>query len=293
MTANIQLIVTGDMEVKSLADSLKSHFPGVREGQDVTWLKPRRSHGATSSRLRADSEPSTAMTNLAKAMVAEAIAGKTGEPADLVIVVDDVELDNVGQEQVVAGLFRKAVRAELERRRHSSSMGTHDRNVRSVRERCSFHVLRPMPEAYFFGDPLALQRAGAIRPPLLLHATDVEEFEVTDPAWLPICHATNQRHAACGRDWWRHEIHPKEYIAHLVGHSDPVGYNETVNGAAALASLNWPEVPKVVGDVTFARALFQDIADWFNVISPMPGLTSDVFYPGKGIRNDALLIRNM
>jgi len=259
----------------------------------VTWPKPRRTPGSTSNRLRADAEPSTAMTNLAKAMVAEVIAGRTGAPADLVIVIDDVELDNMGQEQIVASLFRKAVRAELDRRRHNSDMRTHDRNVQSVRERCSFHVLRPMPEAYFFGDPLALQRAGAIQSPILLNTTDVEEFEVTDPAWLPICHATNQQHAACGRHWWRHEIHPKEYLAHLVGQNDPIGYSETIHGAAALANLNWPEVPKVAGDVMFARALFQDIADWFDVTSPMPGLTSDLFYPGKGIRHDALLIRNM
>jgi len=291
--ARIQLIVTGDMEVKSLADSLRVHFPNVRGGQDVTWLKPRRSPGSTSSRLRADAEPSTAMKNLAKAMVAEVIAGRIGEPADLVIVIDDVELDNLGQEQIVAGLFRKAVRADLERRRHNSDMRTHGRNVQSVRERCSFHVLKPMPEAYFFGDPLALQRAGAVQPPLLLNKTDVEEFEVTDPAWLPICQANNQRHAACGRHWWRHQLHPKEYLAHLVGQNDQIGYSETVQGAAALASLNWPGLPKVAGDITFARALFQDIADWFDEISPMPGLTSNVFYPGMGARHDSLLIRNM
>jgi hypothetical protein len=289
----IQLIVTGDMEVKSLADSLRAHFPNVRGGQDVVWPKPRRSPGATSSRLRADADPSTAMKNLAKAMVAEAIAGRMGEPADLVIVIDDVELDNVGQEHIVANLFRKAVSAELERREQNSDMRTHQRNVKVVRERCSFHVLRPMPEAYFFGDPVALQRAGAREPPILLDTMDVEQFEAADPAWLPFCHATNQQHATLGRHWWRHELHPKEYLAHLVGKNDPIGYSETVHGASALASLNWPQVPKGASDAIFARALFQDIADWFDIASPIPGGTSDVFYPGKGIRHDTLLIRNM
>ena len=33
-----------------------------------------------------------------------------------------------------------------------------------VRERCSFHLFRPMTEAYFFGDATALQRAGVSRP---------------------------------------------------------------------------------------------------------------------------------
>ena len=281
------------MEVKSLADSLRAHFPDVRGGQDVVWLKPRRSPGSTSSRLRADAEPSTAMMNLAKAMVAEVIAGRTGVPADLVIVIDDVELDNLGQEQIVAHHFRNAVRAELERRKENSDMRTHERNVQRVRECCSFHVLRPMPESYFFGDPLALKRAGAMQSPILLDKSDVEKFEAADPIWLPTCHAANQKHAASGRYWWRQELHPKEYLAHLVGRDDPVGYSETVHGAAALASLDWPNVPKVVGDATFARALFQDIADWFYMESPMPGQISNVFYPDMGVRRDTLLIRNM
>jgi hypothetical protein len=290
----VRLLVTGDMEVKSLAQSFQSQFPAERDGRDVKWLKPRRSQCATSHRLWPGKDPSRPMCDLARAMIAEVITGRQGDPVDLVIVVEDVELDNLGQEEVIADHFRRAVLKEFAERAQAWDMRTVERNRQRVQACCSFHVLRPMPEAYFFGDPLALQRAG-IRPevPQLRHPTDVESFEVIDTNWLPSCHAINHQHALAGRTWWLNERHPKDYLQHLLVTHYDASYSETLQGAAALAQLNWPMLPKEEGDARFVRALFQDLADWFEVDSPILGQTANAFYPEKHIRRESLLLRNM
>jgi hypothetical protein len=292
--AQVRLLVTGDMEVKSLAESFKAQFPAERQGDDVTWLKPRRSQCSTSHRLRAGANPSTPMRELARAMLSEVLVGRQGSPVDLVVVVEDVELDNLGQEDIVADHFRRAVQIELDERARGWDMRTSERNAQRVRDCCSFHVLRPMPEAYFFGDPQALQRAG-LRPelPRLIHATDVESFEVNDAAWLPRCREINGTQAELGRNWWLHERHPKGYLEHLLDVHHGVTYNETSHGAAALGGLNWPIVPKVEADAPFVRALFQDLSDWFEVGSPISGPTANAFYPQRHIRRHSLLLRNM
>lgn len=290
----VRLLVTGDMEVKSLAQSFQAQFPTERDGQDVKWLKPRRSQCATSHRLRPDQDPSRPMCDLARAMLAEVITGRHGDPVDLVVVVEDVELGNLGQEEIIADHFRRAVLQVFGEKAREWDMRTTERNRQRVRECCSFHVLRPMPEAYFFGDPLALQRAG-VRPevPRLRDATDVESFEAIDTTWLPSCHAVNKQQALSGRAWWLQERHPKEYLQHLLATHYDASYSETLQGAAALADLNWPVLPKEDGDARFVRALFQDLADWFEVASPIGGQTASAFYPEKHILRESLLLRNM
>ncbi len=57
----------------------------------------------------------------------------------------------------------------------------------------ALRVSRTLVEAYFFADPAALERAGAIHPssfdPL---ARDVEDFEVSDPPFLAPPHGTDK-----------------------------------------------------------------------------------------------------
>src|SRR4051812_44487686 len=100
--ARIKLIVTGDMEKAALHESLRRLFPPQRDGEEVIWDQPRKLHCATSHPLSPGGSPSTAMLALAQAMLDEVAIGKRGNPADLVMVIDDVELGNVGQEGVVA-----------------------------------------------------------------------------------------------------------------------------------------------------------------------------------------------
>ena len=125
MTFHIKLIVTGDMEKLALSASLSKIFPAHHQGQSVEWLPARKVDGATSHRLRKDATPSRPMRSLARAMLAEALGGrnKNQPPADLVIVIDDLELGNLDQPELVAAHFRQAVVQELQDRTFDSEHG--------------------------------------------------------------------------------------------------------------------------------------------------------------------------
>lgn len=86
---------------------------------------------------------------------------------------------------------------ECEHRALAASLGraaTHreHRHVQELSRRCSFHLLCPMLESYFFGEPAALARAGAARPALLSASRHLEAFESADLAssTLTICAST-------------------------------------------------------------------------------------------------------
>lgn len=194
--ARIKLIVTGDMEKAALHQSLKRFFPDNRNNEAVIWDTPRKAQCVTSYPLKplsSEVSPSSPMIELAKAMVAEAIAGKKGEAADLVIVIDDVELGNLGQEAVIAEHFSAAVNRVIAEKNHDAN--TEDRLRRELKTKCSFHLLKPMVEAYLFGDSAALELAGVPNGvnPYLVHPSDVEQFESNDALWLPICYAENAK----------------------------------------------------------------------------------------------------
>ncbi len=232
------------------------------------------------------------MIELAKAMVAEAIAGKKGEAADLVIVVDDVELGNLGQEAVIAEHFCAAVNRVIAEKNHDAN--TEDRLRRELKTKCSFHLLKPMVEAYLFGDSAALGLAGVPNGvnPCLVHPTDVEQFESNDSLWMPICQAENAQKQLQNKHWWRNELHPKRYLEHLTerGH---VTYEETTHGKDALIALDWNQVPKCQPDTPIVRSLFEDLSDWFGITSPISGQTHPSFYPMRTVNRANLLLRNM
>lgn len=295
MTFHIKLIVTGDMEKLALSASLSKIFPAYRQGQSVEWLPARKVDGATSHRLRKDATPSRPMRSLALAMLAEALVGRNKTPADLVIVIDDLELGNLDQPELVAAHFRQAVELELQSYPFDSEHGR-QKAIRTIRSKCSFHVLRPMIESYLFGDPLALCATGlpAAVEPQLRHPTDVEDFESADSAWQAICSAENRRLQKIN-PWWNHEKHPKHYLAHLLKR-EKIGdsYEETIQGKNALLALNWLTVPKIPEDISCMRALFQDLADWFEIPTPLKdGPTSNYFYPTKACKQDLLILRNL
>lgn len=286
----IKLIVTGDLEKLALVELLRQLFPSERKGQRVVWDRPRKLHGATSHRLVQGSSPSQPMLDLARAMLDEAGIGKTGRPADLVIVIDDVELGNLAREEIVAQHFRAAVNQVLSQR-YKLSEQQHYRET--LRENCSFHLLKPMVESYFFGDIQALGRAGvpADASPMLVHS-DVEEFESSDPRWLPACQMENAQQQL-HTPWWNHERHPKHYLEHLTARGG-VFYEEKLHGKDALISLRWTDVPKALTETIFARSLFEDLSFWFDVPNPLGrGSTHAGFYPSKSARPTDRLLRNL
>jgi hypothetical protein len=120
------------------------------------------------------------------ALVAEALFGNepSGGPPELVIGVEDLELANIHQPEVVTRCIRRGVDDYFVRHPLGSSR-TEDRYRERLRTRCSFHLLVPMPEAYFFGERAALERAGVaadVRERLCCE--DLEAFETDDPEFI-------------------------------------------------------------------------------------------------------------
>ncbi len=291
MTARIRLIVTGDTEELALHDSLRRFFPTHRSnGEVVEWDVPRfHRGGATSNRLDYAAQPNGAMKKLARIMLNEAIIGKHGKPADFVILVDDVELANVGQETVVSHHFRQALEQELSKTNYSGHNLINCKNI--LRSNCSFHLLKPMVEAYFFGgDVNVLHIAGVpihIKPKL--DKTDVEMFEVIDTKYIEKCEKQLEK------PWWREECHPKKYLDYLIKQDKPCrrAYEETKHGKEALLALDWPKVPTQTTETPVVRSLFADIADWFGIPNPLPGDIHSGFYPSTNVPHHTLLLRNL
>jgi len=347
----IKLITTGDMEYFALPESLENAFGRIFEAMlqelkdngdsqgekqlrkalaDIEWIKPpaqpvkkkkkstsvQHAYGATSSRLKKGDFPNKPMLKLAQAMLAEALDGKDGKPADLVIVVDDVELENLDQEAVIAEHFCTAVDKELDKKLDAKNLkpGEHIKKKEwedVIRDKCSFHVLRPMAEAYLFGDSDALHTAGvaqqiAIKLDLLANE-DVEQFETLDKKWW----REEKSKAAHGNPSVEHEKHPKVYLKYLTLIKDAststgwkTAYRENYEGVNALKNLKWEKVSEDNSDNTqFIRALFRDITDWYDeriygITIPNPigedankGTTNPHFYPQN--KNAKRLLRNM
>jgi hypothetical protein len=261
----VALLVTGKTE-EALHQSLGRVFPGV----EFVVLPLRDSFTSrplpATPLLHADGTAPrpTNVERLAQALIAEVEPGRRDQkPPDLVVLVDDLELDNQAWPERAVGHVKQAVRAHLERHAWPSAI-SRERAYEGVRERCSFHLLAPMVEAYFFREPAALARAGAKRESLFdALAADVErDFLVNDPDFLgPPDRPPKDKcppWATPGR-----AQHPKRYLQFLC---DPAGtdsraYVETKGGQAALRELDWPKVLAPQEHVRFLRSLIHDLAD--------------------------------
>jgi len=190
----------------------------------------------------------------------------------------------------------RAIREDVATR--FSSLGAETPDADRVREalhvRCSFHLLVPLSEAYFFGEPAALTRAGVrLGVPIHRTGTDVEEFATNDPAFLPRALQKNAEMAGRGYLWWREERHPKRYLEFLVECSGGL-YQETEGGARALEALDWPIVGAGSGTVPFIRALFKDLSDALGIASPLgAGAVSGSTYPARTVHRETLTLRNI
>jgi len=286
--ARIKLIVTGTMEELSLHESLKRFFPRQKDGEEVIWDLPRKLNGVTTYRLDPQKPPSQQMLALAQAMLDEVGIGKRGIPADLVLVVDDVELGNVGAEAIIVEHFRAAVHQKLA----SHSADAQARYRRLLQQNASFHLLKPMVESYLFGDSAALASAGvpAGVSARLMHP-DVEQFETDDPAWLPTCQTVNARKRRV-LSWWCHERHPKHYLEHLAERGS-VFYEEVDHGRKALRGLDWSKVSVTPAHVAVIRCLFEDIADWFRMSSPLGAAPHADLWPLRSHHRGNLVLRNV
>jgi hypothetical protein len=261
----VALLVTGKTE-EVLDQALQEVFPEVE-----FVMRPRRD-GFTSQPLRSPpllhalgtAPRPTDVERLASALVAEVEPGRRDQtPPDLVVLVDDLELVNQAWPGRAIEHVRTAVEKHLAQHPWPSA-SSRDRAYERVRERCSFHLLAPMVEAYFFREPAALLRAGAKRASRFdAAAADVEaSFLVDDPDFLGV----PDRPAREKLPPWAtpdRKQHPKRYLQFLCDPSgkDARAYVETDGGRAALRSLDWPAVLAPEEHVRFLRSLIHDLAD--------------------------------
>src|SRR5262245_32855797 len=268
------LITTGKAEHKSFAFALGRLFPDVTFENDG----PMPADSFTSCRVTPPPPNRTIEANvdkLAARLVAAVDPGRKTKSelrADLAIAVEDLELDNFDQPQMVVDIFREAVRRHVERAWPSARR--RDECFDKLKERGSFHLLVPMLEAYFFGEPGALRRAGTTETPQLAAGIDLEAFEIVDAAYL-VLQPDDARH-------------PKRYLSHLCQRNG-VSYREARHGAAASRDLDWNSVLAPADQVQCLRALIHDLADGLGVSPPVGGscspITFRLHHPSNVLRN--------
>jgi hypothetical protein len=258
-------------------------------------------NGVTTSALPDLSDPITPrpLQRMANALVTETVCARAGSLPDLVIGIDDLELANAAQADRVVAWVRRAVREEVVRRYpDAASQPEANRTREALRQRCSFHLLAPMIETYFFGEAEALLRAG-VATEVAVHriGADVEDFETDDPDFLPMAVLRNVEKQSLGAAWsyWREERHPKNYLAYLTARSGGL-YRETgrgTGGVPALETLDWSGV--TAADATlFARALFEDLCVALDVACPMGTVIQcGHTLPPRSARSETLTLRNL
>jgi hypothetical protein len=283
----VALLPTGRTEWHGLAPALGRLFPEhefyclptdaeVRSDPDRFPYPGFTSAPLTSAHLNTPPESARELVSRA---AQEALGDRRRAAADLVFIIDDVELPNTAQLHHVVAVMRRAVEAhlsELER------VGHHERTAAVLRQKVSFHLIAPMIEAWFFADEGALAAAG-VPTGTAVHfdaATDPEVFVTSDQAYL---HATEadcptwaamptQRQKKLRPKWLGsqpRERHPKGYIQWLCRAPDErncTGYSETAGGGAALAGLSWEAIAaRAPAHLPLLRALVEDLADGLKV----------------------------
>jgi hypothetical protein len=288
----VGLIVTGRCEHRGLGESLSRVFPEARF--EVLGREPVDSFTSADVRQMPESPAPSTLQKFAARIVAAVEAGGEEAPPDLVMAIDDLELVNAPHPELVVARVREAVRAHLARYQGTSA-ATREKVLRRVRERCSFHLLAPMVEAYFFAEPAALVRAGAVRPSQVnVSALDLEEFVTQDPDYLlhpDVPHKQSPERKSWAIPMQDRARHPKHYLRFLCDPSDPhtKRYSESKGGAEALRHLAWEQVLSHRERIQFARALFEDLAEGLGVPHPFPGTA----HPATAAFRSARVLRNL
>lgn len=278
----VALIPTGKLELLGLAEALRRAFP-AHEFHCVPFSgnDPFRSFTSAPLPLPSLHQVDSSLSELIGGIVDQLYPTPT---SDLVVVLDDLEICNQGNETTVVEEFRQAVTRHLQRVQIRAPMAVMDIQKR-LRESASFHLAAPMIESWLFADPDGPAKALAPAthlPPKLRHGHDPEDFETTDPNYsadtgqccttrnaLPL-HAQEstlpewlKRSASHAKVKIRRETHPKRYMAWLC--RSPTERNCSTysvrTGAEALKQLAWDKVMETPGHMRFLRSLLFDLAN--------------------------------
>lgn len=279
----VAIIPTGRTEWQGLPSALGRLFPGhdfycLPSQAEIDSNRDQYPYeGITSHRLseQSEREPPEAAADLVARAIQEAIGDRRRTAADLVIIIDDLELANADQPDRVVAVVRRAAQVHLE---SLATTGMKDRARVALRDKISFHLVAPMIEAWFFADQQALRDAGVSPHTRVVFdaATDPERFETDDPQYLA---ATEQDCTVLAtftsakkkklRPKWLGALlrahHPKGYLQWLT--RDPnakacTRYSETKHGGPALAGIQWPTLLKRPdAHFSYLRALVEDLED--------------------------------
>jgi len=264
VTKYVQLITTGSLEQRALAESLSEFFGSalLQCEHTIEFLPTLYVDGFTSHRVNPElisgtQLPSTTAYRLVRALIAALVPRKRRDTKpDLVIAIDDVEVPNLGNLNAIAELVRRCAEHFVSHHDHV--------DAQRVLKRCSFHLVSPMIESYFFVEPervLGLATQGGARPARGVREQDLEHFDASadegfmDPELETYGPTEFRRH------------HPKRYIQHLS--APGFTYRETHEGVAALRAVEWEQVVWWSPDhdnenhipMACVRALLEDITE--------------------------------
>lgn len=279
----VAVVPTGRTEWHGLGVALGRLFPGHHfycvptEVEIASNPESFPCSGFTGNTLTGASEqkPPEAALELVSRAAQEALGDRRRRAADLVMVVDDVELHNATQPARIVSVMRKAVEVHLGQLRQTRH---HDKTRNLLGARVSFHLIAPMIESWFFADIGALERAGVqdAEHAVLNDTTDPEVFGTTDPGYLaateldcPALAALPVHRKKKLRPKWLGSLprgqHPKGYLQWLCRAPTDrtcTSYSETSDGGPALAQIRWERLlnrpPEHFG---FLRALVDDLED--------------------------------
>jgi hypothetical protein len=265
----VAVVTTGQMERLALASALQRLFPD-HVFETLERIPGMPFDGFTSVTVRpvnASDRPGAAANLIRAALGALVPETTTTKPVDHVVILDDLELVNSGNESVVIEHLRASARrviADLRAPADEAKVSL------LLQTRVSFHLAAPMPESWFFGDLEALKtELDPDRPPPMLHpGRDPEQFLTNDPAYVAddgsACRGPLPGRRPRRVPWLvpRREEHPKLYLCWLL--RDPAAenchwYKETQEGVRLLNSLQWSTVLEDPEAFTFLRALVRDL----------------------------------
>ncbi len=319
----IAFLPTGLTEWHGLPGAFRALFPGGRHEFDVlpdameikSFPDKYPYPGFTSNPLTArhEAELPGAALDLVKRAAQEALGDKHRQPADLVIVLDDLEPANMHQPDLVASVFRAAV---LQHVKGLQSNSVREKTQERLRERVSFHLLVPMVEALFFADESMLRAVGMPDNAVVAFPSDrdPEDFETMDAAYL----AATDETCPCWKElgipparkkkfrpkwlglpsWWQLDSndrermvswrkgHPKGYLQWLCrdgNQKNCTTYDETDKGGKALSTIPWRALlARADHHFKYLRALIADVADTLGedpVTGKLTGAIADLTNP--------------
>lgn len=295
----VAILPTGRTEWHGLGQALNRLFPGhefycLPSAEEVASNPAGFPYpGFTSVALTQahQAAPPEAALELVSRAAQEALGDSRSrtKAADLVLIVDDLELPNMAQAGRVVSVMRRAVETHLSGLQQTKH---HGKTTAALTERVSFHLIAPMVEAWFFADPGALARAGvpAGTDVNFKDATDPEAFETDDRAYLaavesdcPVLAALPGHKRKNLRPKWLGALprgrHPKGYLQWLCrapSERECTTYSETDDGAAALAEISWQALfSRPTTHFTLLRGLVEDLEDALGV-RPSVGWLSGV-----------------